>query len=137
VLELRNEIQRVNDALKNAHETILALRRENRELEAQVEGEKTRAQIVVQAIGEQMERAQEMRRGFLNGDVSVQGPKRERRGASLPPMSTFGSTFGPMEGGSGVDASSITDPKTRRRYESGMGFLEEEGEAVLGDGELL
>jgi hypothetical protein len=77
----------------------------------------------------------------------------------LPPMSTFGSTFGPMEGGSGVDASSITDPKTvvrrgrfldgdlarrnskggkkRRRYDSGMGFLEEEGDAVLGDGELL
>jgi hypothetical protein len=162
VLELRNEIQRVNDALKAAHETILALRRENRELQAQVEGEKTRAEIVVQAMGEQMERAQEMRRGFLSGDVSVRGPagRETERGASLPPMSAFGTTFGPKGGDSGVEESSSATPQTvvrrgrfldgdlarrnsggkgkkRRRYDSGMGFLEEEGDVVLGDGELL
>ncbi|KAF4609836.1 hypothetical protein G7Y89_g15787 [Cudoniella acicularis] len=50
VSELREEVERVNNALKAAHSTILELRKENKELEAQVSGEKSRGLFVVQVM---------------------------------------------------------------------------------------
>jgi len=146
VTKLRGDIERVNEALKTAHMTICSLRQANQALESQIEGEKTRGQLVVQAMREQLNRVLETGLGYINGNVSVQ------REESCPTL--FSETFGPSEvagdrprregsapaslggaetvirrgrffdaklarrGGKGV--------KKRRRYDSGLGFLEEE-----------
>ncbi|TVY21492.1 hypothetical protein LARI1_G002280, partial [Lachnellula arida] len=77
VSELREEVERINNALKTAHATILELRNQNKGLEAQVSGEKTRGLFVVQAMRDQLTRALETGLGYVNGDVSVQGPSCE------------------------------------------------------------
>lgn len=142
VSELRDEIERVNDALKTAHSTILSLRRENQALEAQIEGEKTRGQFVVQAMREQLNRVLETGVGYLKGDVSVQRSSREgscpaavgssvnlhdmRRRLSLPDVSSEQPV---IRRGRFLDGDlARKGAKKRRRYDSGLGFLEEEGE---------
>lgn len=149
VSELRGEIERVNDALKTAHSTILNLRKDNEALEAQIEGEKIRGQFVVQAMREQLNRVLETGMGYINGDFSVQRSRREgsapaSMGASVALYDTGRRTSLP-----GVDVASSSKPvirrgrffdgdltrrsgKKRRRYDSGLGFLEEgEGESEM------
>jgi hypothetical protein len=141
VSELREEIERVNTSLKNAHGVILNLRKENRELVAQVEGEKRRAAFVVQNMRDQMARTMQTGEGYLGGDVSVLGPsgvqgaQEDNRGrrASL----IEGGPIQVAELGVGVakEAPRMMDgglarrkggnEKKRRRYDSGLGFLEE------------
>lgn len=74
VTELRSEIERVNNALKDAHEKILVLKREKRELEAIHEGEKRRGNFVAETMRGQLARAMETADGYLCGDVAVLGP---------------------------------------------------------------
>ena len=141
VSELREEIERVNTSLKGAHGVILNLRKENRELVAQVEGEKRRATFVVQNMKDQMARTMQTGDGYLGGDVSVLGPSRTQKGqeenggrrASL----IEGGPIQVVELGLGVvkEAPRMMDGglakrrsgsgKKRRRYDSGLGFLEE------------
>lgn len=143
VSELRGEIERVNEALKTAHSTILRLTRENEQLEAQVEGEKTRGQFVVQAMREQLNRVLETGMGYINGDVSVQRSRREgscpaaigssvalyaMRRASLPDV---GNQEPVVRRGGMFDGGLARKVGKRRRYDSGLGFLEEEGEGDL------
>jgi hypothetical protein len=128
VSELRGEIERVNQSLKAAHSTILNLRKENTELAAQVEGEKTRGQVVIKALQDQMTRALETASGYVNEDVSVQGPSRQGSspivGGSITPQSVV--RKGGMFDGNLARRSS----KKRRRYDSGLGFLEEQDETT-------
>lgn len=123
VSELRDEVERVNNALKAAHETILDLRKESQGLEVQVAGEKTRGLLVVQAMRDQMTRALETGMGYVNGDVSVQGPSVagtrsvvEDSPSSQPVVRRGRFLDGDLARKSG---------KKRRRYDSGLGFLEE------------
>jgi hypothetical protein len=142
VSELRGEIERVNDALKTAHSTILGLQRQNNDLEVQIEGEKTRGQFVVQAMREQLNRVLETGMGYINGDVSVQRSRREGscpaavgasvalhdmgRRSSLPNVSTEQPV---VKRGRFLDGDlARKGGKKRRRYDSGLGFLEEEGD---------
>jgi chromosome segregation ATPase len=129
VSELREEIERVNEALKTAHSTIVSLRKDNKELEAQIEGEKNRGQHVIQAMQEQLNRVMETGMGYINGDVSVQ---RSRRGSAPP---TIGDSEPPAVVRRGRfldgDLARRSSGKKRRRYDSGLGFLEEEDEASV------
>jgi chromosome segregation ATPase len=131
VSELRLEVERVNEALKTAHATILSLRKESKELEAQVEGEKTRGQLVVQAMREQLGRVLETGMGYINGDVSVQGPRRE---SSAPPAVGGSEPQAIVLRGRFLDGSLARrlSGKKRRRYDSGLGFLDEgeEGDSL-------
>ncbi|KAG0644931.1 hypothetical protein D0Z07_9372 [Hyphodiscus hymeniophilus] len=133
VSELRKEIERVNESLKMAHSTILTLRNENKDLEAHIEGEKTRGQRVVQAMREQLNRVLETGMGYINGDVSVQ---RSRREGSAPPSIGGPEPQAVVRRGRFIDGGLArrASGKKRRRYDSGLGFLEEEDEveALIG-----
>lgn len=130
VSELRGEIEHINEALKTAHSTILSLRKENKELEAQIEGEKTRGQFVVQAMREQLNRVLETGMGYINGDVSV---RRSRREGSAPPTVGGSEPQAVVRRGRFLDGGLARrlSGKKRRRYDSGLGFLEEEDEANM------
>ncbi|TVY82916.1 hypothetical protein LSUE1_G001892 [Lachnellula suecica] len=129
VSELRDEVERVNTALKAAHATILKLRKENKELKAQVSGEKTRGLFVVQTMRDQLTRALETGLGYVNGDVSVQGPDL----GETTPIAEEPSTSQPIvRRGRFLDGDlARKSGKKRRRYDSGLGFLEEEVEGEI------
>jgi DNA repair exonuclease SbcCD ATPase subunit len=163
VSELREEIERVNTSLKNAHGVILNLRRENKELVAQIEGEKSRGKFVVQNMRDQIARVMQTGEGYLGGEVRVLGPAERGEGneenwggrgsliegGPIEPMSLSLGGEGIGGGGSGSgsgfgvrkEAPRLMDAglarrrsgsgKKRRRYDSGLGFLEEEDEAVM------
>jgi len=145
VSELREEIQRVNISLKNAHGVILNLRKENKELVSQIEGEKTRGKFVVQNMRDQIARVMQTGEGYLGGDVSVLGPSREeneeneeRRGSLIEggPIQVEELILGvvrepPRMMDGGLARRRSGSGKKRRRYDSGLGFLEEEDEGIL------
>jgi hypothetical protein len=129
VSELREEVERVNNALRAAHSTILELRKENKELEAQVSGEKSRGLFVVQAMRDQLTRALETGMGYVNGDISVQGPSRE---GSSPVIGESSNSLPVVRRGRFLDGDlARKSGKKRRRYDSGLGFLEEEDEGEM------
>ncbi|KAH8758237.1 hypothetical protein BGZ57DRAFT_859098 [Hyaloscypha finlandica] len=143
VSELREEVARVNTSLKNAHGIILNLRNENKELVAQSEGEKSRGEYKLQNMRDQVIRAV-MRDGdgYPGDENSVLGPRREgneendgRRGSSIEggpiePMSLGVVREPPRMMDTGL-ARRSGNGKKRRRYDSGMGFLDEEDEGAL------
>jgi DNA repair exonuclease SbcCD ATPase subunit len=136
VSELREEIERVNTSLKNAHGDILNLRRENKELVAQIES-------TIKTMQDAIARAPQTGDGYINDDVSVlglsSGRGEGRRGSLIE-----GGPIQVSEPGLGVvkEAPRMMDGalarrrswsgKKRRRYDSGLGFLEEEDEGVIG-----
>jgi len=141
VFELREEIERVNTSLKNAHGLILNLRKENRELVAQVEGEKRRSGLVVQNAKDQMARTMQTFDCYLDGHISVLGPSGVKGGqeddggvrrslieggpiqVGEVGLSVVKEAPRMMDGGLAKRRSG--SGKKRRRYDSGLGFLEE------------
>lgn len=73
VSELRLEIDRVNEALRGAHETIQALRVENGALGGRVDSEKAKAKAAIEAMRGELERVVRM------GQDLVATPKRSTR----------------------------------------------------------
>jgi hypothetical protein len=146
---LRGDLERVSDALEVAQTTICNLRQTKKGLESQIEGEKTRGQFVVQAMREQMKRVMETGMGYINGSASVQSEittpndfsttfglpeshhpagHRSRRESSAP--AELGSSETVIRRGRFLDGNlarrGSKGGKKRRRYDSGLGFLEEE-----------
>ncbi|KAK0648997.1 hypothetical protein B0T16DRAFT_409240 [Cercophora newfieldiana] len=151
VSELRLEIDRVNDSLRTAHETIRQLRVENGrltdlndkltadnvELGSKREVDKRKAKEVIDSMKAELERVVRMSEGFLAGT-----PKKPRRSSGL------GDTRRDSGLGDGEDGTLVATPreevgtspsgllsgelarrgkgKKRRRYDSGLGFLDEE-----------
>ncbi|KAK8855590.1 hypothetical protein PGQ11_011502 [Apiospora arundinis] len=119
VAELRGEIDGINEALRGAHETIRQLRVENAGLATGLESEKRAAREAVERMQAELERVlaattpkQPLRRSSRrkSGVVSTPGNVEQIR------PGTF------LSGGlarSGQD-------KKRRRYDSGLGLLEED-----------
>jgi len=132
ISELRGEIERVNEALNSAHSTIMTLRKENNELETRVQDERTRGQFVVQSMREQLNRVLDTGLGYLNGDTSLQMPSAE---GTTPDVGSSTSQQAVVRNGRFLDADlAKRSGKKRRRYDSGLGFLEEEdaGEMDMG-----
>jgi hypothetical protein len=132
ISELRGEIERVNEALNSAHSTILTLRKENNELETRIQGERTRGQLVVQSMREQLNRVLDTGLGYLNGDTSLQMPNTE---GTTPDIGSSTLQQAVVRSGRFLDADlAKRSAKKRRRYDSGLGFLEEEdtGEMDMG-----
>jgi hypothetical protein len=132
--ELRGEIDRVNQSLSRAHSAILNRCKENNELEAalaaqaaQVEREKTLRQSV-QASCDQITRELENMSEYVNGGVSVQDPSRE--GSSLIAGGPIPSQSVVRKGGLFDGSLARRSSKKRRRYDSGLGFLEEQDETT-------
>lgn len=146
VAELRGEIERVNASLRAAHETVRRLRveserakaeserlvEENKGLAEGVEAERRKAKEVVDGMRAELERVVRMSEGLL-------ATPRKKKGAADRRDSALGDEDGEDE----VDL--VETPSTagrrgsflsgelakrggrkRRRYDSGLGFLDEE-----------
>ncbi|KAK3385440.1 hypothetical protein B0H63DRAFT_472939 [Podospora didyma] len=146
VAELRLEIDRINASLRTAHETVKTLRvenaqltnlneqlaSENSELAARMEVDRRKAKGVIDAMRAELERVARMSDGLLGT------PKKKEKKGSLRRDSGFvgggeeedGASGGTPSGGllSGELAKKSEGGKSRkrRRYDSGLGFLDEE-----------
>jgi hypothetical protein len=141
VFELREEIERVNTSLKKAHGLILNLRTEIKELIAQVEGEKRKTAVFMQNLRGQVAGTMQTVDGYLGGDITVLGPSGVKGGQE----DNGGRRRSLVEGGpiqvgemglsvvkeaprmmdGGLAKRRSGSGKKRRRYDSGLGFLEE------------
>ncbi|KAK4445575.1 myosin heavy chain, skeletal muscle, adult [Podospora aff. communis PSN243] len=151
VAELRLEIDRVNESLRTAHETIRQLRVENGrltelnetltadnvELGSKREVDKRKAKEVIDSMKAELERVVRMSEGFLAGT-----PKKPRRSLGLGDVrrdsglgdgeddaSTATSEAEGKSNSGGLlsgDLAKRGRGKKRRRYDSGLGFLDEE-----------
>ncbi|OBT93565.1 hypothetical protein VE01_08306 [Pseudogymnoascus verrucosus] len=158
VSELREEVGRVNVALRGAHETIAILGRRVRGLEIVVEGEKMRGREGVERIRGELRRVLEMGKGGTPAKGRSEGV---RRALGLDANIDAG-----VDGAAGVAVSGVPEgpkvgvvrqgglfdkelarrrsgslgaggEKKRRRYDSGLGFLDEEEEGEGGIGRAL
>ncbi|TAQ88720.1 hypothetical protein B7494_g2977 [Chlorociboria aeruginascens] len=129
IADLKREIDRGNDALQNAHTTILAVRQGQATLEAQVEAEKKRGEFVVGSMRAQLARVVETGAGYLNGDVAVRGPVQQVESIGSSQAESGGRVV--VRRGGLFDAELARKGKKRRRYDGGLGFLEEAEEESL------
>ncbi|PNY25835.1 Uncharacterized protein TCAP_04204 [Tolypocladium capitatum] len=131
VLELREEVGRVNESLRAAHETIRVLRVENGGLAAQMVDGKHKAKTAMDAMKEELQRVLQMSQEFL--DSPARGAGRAERdddaedagygGSSSPARAT------PVRRPGGYLSGDLVrrdGKKMRRRYDSGMGLMEED-----------
>ena len=137
VAELRSEVDAVNAGLRTAHETIRQLRVENATLAGQVEDEQARARDAVEAMKSELERVVHMSADLLSSPIKSRNRDRNRNRSST-------AAGGEASSADGVAATSsptfqeveekpvpqVTQPakRFRRRYDSGLGFLEDEDE---------
>ncbi|KAH8687105.1 hypothetical protein BGZ60DRAFT_340718, partial [Tricladium varicosporioides] len=122
VVELRDEIQRVNEALKTAHSSVLGLQTENRDLKAQAQGERNRSFLVVKAMRDQLISVMDASLGSINGEIPVASHSTFNIEDACDDQ-TIIRTGQFLDG-----AFARKEGKKRRRYDSGLGFLEEENE---------
>lgn len=148
VLELRGEIGRVNTSLKEAHSSLMNLRvekgkltAEKEKLAAELEVEKEKGRKVIEAVREQLESV--VRTAAANGYADGEGEVAEAaeaegngmwRGSIIPGPGKFldgllarrRSSAGSVGSASPSERGEKGKGKKRRRYDSGLGFLEEE-----------
>lgn len=123
IQQLRGEIDMVNHSLKVAQGTIEGLR-----------GEKERGQICVQGMLEQMMRTSEMALGFINGEGAGHdwSGAADNQGEEGTTVVRHGGLF------DGQAARRVSGGRgKRRRYDSGLGFLEEEDEGQGEGGSIV
>ncbi|KAK2058046.1 hypothetical protein LY76DRAFT_655944 [Colletotrichum caudatum] len=132
VRELREEVDRVNAGLRAAHEGIKDLRVEKRGLEAEMVREREAAKAVIDGMRGELERVVGMSREFL-------GPAgAEEAGPEAVGSEEAGSDgVGPVDGASGGDTGTKrglsaggrarrSSGRKKRRFDSGLGFLDED-----------
>ncbi|KAG7046698.1 glycolipid 2-alpha-mannosyltransferase [Colletotrichum scovillei] len=123
VRELREELERVNAGLRAAHEGIKDLRVEKRGLEGEMVREREAAKGVIEGMRGELERVVGMSREFLGPGAEDEagaddaGPKSGAIG---------GSESGAKRGLLAGDLARRSSGRKRRRYDSGLGFLEED-----------
>jgi hypothetical protein len=115
--ELREEIERVNQALDTAQQMIQDLRRD-----------KERSQIVVQGMLEQMMRTSEMALGFINGTAASSTNIDTHDEPAITGGGLFDSHLARRASSSGKGK--------RRRYDSGLGFLPEEDDVASAEADV-
>jgi DNA repair exonuclease SbcCD ATPase subunit len=137
VMELREEVESINAARKKAYERIRDLEREDRDLMAQLEGEKVRSQFVVDSMMGGIARVMETGNGYKMGYVAVQGSSSGGGDVDSSPVTDAATSQTVVRPGLLFNAglarrrsTSIGKGKKRRRYDSGLGFLEEEDEVL-------
>ncbi|KAK1712468.1 hypothetical protein BDP67DRAFT_592236 [Colletotrichum lupini] len=123
VRELREELERVNAGLRAAHEGIKDLRVEKRGLEGEMVREREAAKGVIEGMRGELERVVGMSREFL-------GPGAEdeagAEGAGPDNGTIGGSESGAKRGLLAGDLARRSSGRKRRKYDSGLGFLEED-----------
>ncbi|KAG6025005.1 hypothetical protein E4U40_002898 [Claviceps sp. LM458 group G5] len=126
VLELRAELDRVHAALRAAHDTICRLRVRHGGLETRRDAERVQAQRAVDAIKTELQRVLHMSEAFLRSqgreEVSEDaggenGPAEAGKGCEESPDGRYS--------GCGLAADLQRGKLTKKRVDSGLGFLEE------------
>lgn len=126
VLELRGEIDRVNESLRSAHETIRVLRVNNGGLQTQMDTEREKAKAAMDSMKAELQRVLQMSQDFLRS------PKRARKHVDLGDgledelASSPVRADGKSTAGGDHSVRSGSGKKLRRRYDSGLGLLEED-----------
>ncbi|TDZ32874.1 hypothetical protein C8035_v011638 [Colletotrichum spinosum] len=122
VKELRGEVERVNESLRAAHDGIRSLRVEKIGLEGKLKDERNAAKKVIDHMKGELERVVGMSREFLN-DAGT--PKKGTRADGA--TEAAGAEGAVVKRGlfSG-DLTRRTPGTKRRRYDSGLGFLDED-----------
>ncbi|KAM0327011.1 hypothetical protein ACHAQA_006134 [Verticillium albo-atrum] len=126
VTELREEVERVNGALRGAYETIKDLRVEKAGVEGDLAREKERAEGVIDAMRLELERVVSSSREMLaepEKDSSPKGADGSDGILSSPLKSGVESRRGSLLSG---DLARRSSGRKRRRYDSGMGLLDED-----------
>ncbi|KAK1638029.1 hypothetical protein BDP81DRAFT_423961 [Colletotrichum phormii] len=122
VRELREELERVNAGLRAAHEGIKDLRVEKRGLEGEMVREREAAKGVIEGMMVELERVVGMSREFLGPGAEETGVECAGPGSGVAGGSETGAKRGLLAG----DLARRSSGRKRRRYDSGLGFLEED-----------
>ncbi|KAK5995434.1 hypothetical protein PT974_03840 [Cladobotryum mycophilum] len=131
VTELRGEVGRVNESLRVAHETVRELRLENSGLKTRLDDERIRAKAAVDSMKGELQRVLQMSQDFLSSpksatpetDSEVSGKRRRETSPESPSGSrAVVRAVGYLAG----DLVRIGNKKMRRRYDSGLGMLNED-----------
>ncbi|KAM3454970.1 hypothetical protein NHJ6243_008701 [Beauveria neobassiana] len=122
VMELRVEIDRVNESLRESHNTIRALRVENGGLRSDMRAQQTKAKAAMDAMKEELQRVLQMSQEFLHTPKRKRPASDEGEGSGGAPVVRAGNLL------SGELARRASSTKRRRRPDSGVGLLEEEEE---------
>jgi chromosome segregation ATPase len=121
VTELRGEIDNINASLRNAHETIRQLRVENSSLRGDVDSERKKAKDAVDSMKAELERVLKMSEGILA--TPEKGRTSRRRSSACQETADPDLRAGTYLSG---ELAMTSKGKKRRRYDSGLGFLDEE-----------
>ncbi|OAQ66386.1 hypothetical protein VFPPC_07950 [Pochonia chlamydosporia 170] len=123
VLELRGEIDRVNESLRSAHESIRVLRVDKGSLQGRMDEEREKAKAAMDSMKAELQRVLQMSQEFLSS------PKRARKQGVLRDEEEdelASSPAGVERKMAGDGAVQGKGKKLRRRYDSGLGLLEED-----------
>lgn len=127
VAELRSEIDRVNESIRAAHETIRGLRVENGGLQSKMEDERRRAKAALDAMKEELQRVLQMSQDFLNTPKKDAGQSGIASQTDEVPSSPLSSGAKVVAGG--LFAGELArrgSKKLRRRPDSGLGLMDDE-----------
>lgn len=122
VLELRGEVDRVNEALRAAHETIRVLRVDKGGLEARMLDERVKAKEAMDAMKEELQRMLQMSQEFLASPKRAARDGEDRPEDASSPLRVVARPGGFLAGGLARRSSK----KMKRGHDSGMGLLEED-----------
>ncbi|KAG9240071.1 hypothetical protein BJ878DRAFT_431088 [Calycina marina] len=110
------------EALKSAHSTILNLRTANATLERQLESENSQGRLVVEAMRGHISQVLETL-SYVNGDSGGEGSAQ----ATMSKASKIVDSAPIVKQSRLLDGDLARRSCKKRRYDSGLGFLEEEG----------
>ncbi|PHH77517.1 hypothetical protein CDD82_3472 [Ophiocordyceps australis] len=123
VLELRDQVDRVNESLQRAHDSIEQLRADKEALSTRMADEKRKAKAAVDGIKTELQRAVQMGQAFLD---SPKGKSPSQQAAKSRPVSVPGPVKRPRRlWDAEMDKRSSSSSK-RRRGDSGMALVEED-----------
>ncbi|KAL7956474.1 hypothetical protein V8C34DRAFT_210750 [Trichoderma compactum] len=120
VSELRGDIDRVNDSLQLAQETIHALRIENRGMKGQMEEEREKAKHAMDSMKEELQRILRLSQSFL-GEPNISDPRSEYGGNEPDTLRTVVHSGGYLE-----NLRRRGGRVLGRRYDSGLELLNED-----------
>ncbi|KAJ6786190.1 hypothetical protein PWT90_00752 [Aphanocladium album] len=122
VMELRDEIDRINESLRESHDTIRALRVENGGLKTEMRSQQVKAKAAMDSMKEELQRVLQMSQEFLHTPKRKRpaGDEQGEGSGGAPPVVRPGKLL------SGELARRASGTKGRRRPDSGLGLLDED-----------
>ncbi|KAF6799570.1 hypothetical protein CMUS01_15612, partial [Colletotrichum musicola] len=128
VAELRGEVERLGESLRAAHEGIKDLRVEKGGLEGRLVEEKEGAKRAIDRMKAELERVVSMSREFLEkpAELTSDAPKRRSGETMAKGMEAEVAAEGTSKGLMSGDLARRSSGRKRRKYDSGLGFLDED-----------